>query len=83
MDHHKFEPDLDSNCTAMSRIRHVARRPLNRPREFFVEIFGFAGLRRGDLGLTTEESLSAARQLVTKISLPPWHLTVVRLLTLS
>ena len=44
MDHHKFEPDMDSNCTAMSRIRHVAQRPLNRPKEFFLEIIGFAGL---------------------------------------
>ena len=28
----------------MSRIRHVARRPVNRPSGFFVEIAGFAGL---------------------------------------
>jgi len=28
----------------MSRIRHVAQRPLNRPKEFFLEIIGFAGL---------------------------------------
>src|SRR5262245_37253186 len=65
------EPDPSDTPTSLKPSEAIFPRNHSPPRS----------CRRGDLGLATEESLSAARQLVTKTSLLPWHLTVVRLLT--